>query len=458
MAKRIKTLEFEPRASNLVHRKGWTSLAKHYNWITGLLFLMALGIELLYIKSYSVSYFISPDGFTYSNIAENFLQGHGLVNSGNFAQVDNGGAVRAVAQTREYVVGPIYPLLLALIYGIFGFKSYGMVILVLHAAFGAASAVLAYKTGELLFGKRYALIPYALTLGYPLFAFWGMYVLTEITYVFTITLFLYVLTLYAKEAKQPKLRTLLSLGAVIGISNLVRPILLLFFPVLGLWILWMHRGRLKIAIRDFAIIVMMTIIVMSPWWIRNGIKYHQFIAVSNYGSYEFYLGNNPLTMTNQYFTFTQPSYDPEVKARIEKLPILEQEKEYKQLAVAYILQHPVKFLQRTLTKEINLFWQPVTPADGDSYKMQGDQWDKWYLLLGLFGVFISLFQFRKYSFLLLFTAYYSFIVSMITVVSGARYRLPVMPAMILFASLVVVMALKGIGRLARVNPRTGGGR
>jgi len=165
-----------------------------------------------------------------------------------------------------------------------------------------------------------------------------------------------------------------------------------------------------------------------------------------------------LTMTNQYFTFTQPSYDPEVKARIEKLPILEQEKEYKQLAVAYILQHPVKFLQRTLTKEINLFWQPVTPADGDSYKMQGDQWDKWYLLLGLFGVFISLFQFRKYSFLLLFTAYYSFIVSMITVVSGARYRLPVMPAMILFASLVVVMALKGIGRLARVNPRTGGGR
>ena len=448
MAKQYKkTLEFEPRASNLVHRKRL--------WITGLLFFIALGIELLYIKSYNVSYFISPDGLNYSNIAENFLKGNGLVNTSGFAQGENG-VVRAVAQTREYVVGPIYPLLLAFIYGIFGFKSYGMVV-VLHAVLGAASAVLAYKTGELLFGKRYAWIPYGLTLGYPLFAFWGMYVLTETTYVFMITLFLYLLARYTQEANQPKLRTLLILGAAIGISNLVRPLLLLFFPVLGLWIWWMQLGRLKIALRDFTIIVMMTMLVMSPWWIRNGLKYHQFIAVSNYGSYEFYLGNNPRTITDNYFVFAQPSYDPDVKARIEKLPVLEQEKEYKSLGVSYILSHPVQFVQRTLAKERNLFWQPVTPVFGESYKMQGYLLDKWYLLLGLIGVFLSFFSLRKYSFLLLFTVYYSFIVSMITVVSGARYRLPVMPAMILFASLALVMVIKGIGRLAKVNPRSSGG-
>lgn len=433
-----KKLEFEPRTSNIVHRKRL--------WITGLLFFVALGVEFLYIKSYSVSYFISPDGLHYSNIAENFLQGKGLVNTANFAQGDDG-VVRAVAQTREYVVGPVYPLLLALVYGMFGFKSYGMVILVLHAVLGAASAVLAYKTGELLLGKRYAWIPYGLTLGYPLFAFWGMYVLTEVTYVFTITLFLYLLALYGKQAERPKLKTLVILGAAIGISNLVRPLLLLYFPVLGFWILWVQRWRWKIALRDFTVIVLMTVVVMSPWWIRNEIKYHQFIAVSNYGSYEFYLGNNPLTVTDNYFYFAQPSYDPEVKARIGQLPIPEQEKEYKQLAVSYILQHPVQFLQRTLAKEKNLFWQPILPVEGQAYKMQGDALDKWFLLLGLAGVFLSLFRLKKYSFLLLFTGYYSFIVSMITVVSGARYRLPVMPAMILFGSLVLVMALKGIGQL-----------
>jgi 4-amino-4-deoxy-L-arabinose transferase-like glycosyltransferase len=432
------------------------SLDKRHNrlWITGLLFFIALGIELLYIKSYSVSYFISPDGLNYSNIAENFLQGKGLVNTANFAEgADH--VARAVAQTREYVVGPVYPLLLALVYGMVGFKSYGMVIIVLHAVLGATSAMLAYKTGELLFGKGYAWIPYGLTLGYPLFAFWGMYVLTETTYVFTITLFLYLLALYAQEGKRPKIITLLLLGAAIGISNLVRPLLLLYFPVLGFWILWIHRWRLKTALRDFAIIVMMTVVVMSPWWIRNGIKYHHFIVVSNYGSYEFYLGNNPLTVTDNYFYFAQPSFDPEVKARIEKLPISEQEKEYKQLAVSYIVQHPVRFLQRTLAKEKNLFWQPVLPIEGQAYKMQGDPLDKWYLFLGLSGVFLSLFRLKKYSFLLLFTGYYSFVVSMITVVSGARYRLPVMPAMILLGSLVVVTALEGIGKLYKTNQRTG---
>lgn len=412
--------------------------------IIGLLFLIAFIIQLLYIRSFSVGYYISPDGLLYSNLAENFLQGKGLVNTANFAQGADG-VIRAGAPARDYVVGPVYPLLLALVYGLFGLMSYGMVILVLHALLGAASAVVAYKTGEILFGKGYAWIPYGLTLGYPPFAFWRMYVLTETTYVFIITLFLYFVARCAQEVERPKLKTLVSLGVVIGISNLVRPLLLLYFPVLGFWILWLNRWRWKKALRDFTVIVMMTVVVMSPWWIRNGLKYHQFIAVSNYGSYELYLGNNPLTVTDNYFYFAQPSFDPAVKARIEKLPLAEQEQEYKKLAVAYIVQHPLKFVQRTLAKEKNLFWQPVAYIEGPYYKLQGDSHDRWYLQLGLLGIVLCLFRLKKYSFLLLFTGYYSFIVSMITVVP--RYRLPVMPAMILLGSLVLAMVIKGIVKL-----------
>lgn len=334
-------------------------------------------------------YFISPDGYLYSNIAENFLQGKGLVNTANFAEGVNH-VVQAFPKTRDYVVGPVYPLLLALIYGIFGFKSYAMVIVVLHGVLGAASAVLAFKTGELLFGKRYAWIPYVLTLGYPLFAFWGMYVLTETTYVFAIWLFLYCSARYAREIGRPKMSTLLILGVVIGVSNLVRPFLLLYFPVMGFWIFWMKGWRLKQALRDFMLILFMTVLVMSPWWIRNELKYHQFISVSNYGSYEFYLGNNPRTITNSYFVMDQPSYDPAVKARIDKLPLLEQEKEYKSLGVSYIVSHPVLFLERTLAKEKNLFWQPVSSQEGQAYKMKGDFLDKWYLLLGLSGIILSI--------------------------------------------------------------------
>lgn len=411
------------------------------------LFFIALALELIYIKSYSVKFFISPDGLTYSNIAENFLQGNGLVNTANFAEgADH--SVKELPLSREYVVGPVYPLLLALVYGIFGFKNYGMVV-VCQALLSAGSAVIAYKTGELLFGKKYAWIPFVLTLGYPLFASWGMYVLTETAYVFTIELFLYFLALYSKQVKRSQFKTIVLLGVVIGVSNLVRPLLLLFFPVLGVWIFWLQRWRLKTALRDFGLVVLVTILVMSPWWIRNGIKYHQFVTVSNYGSYEFYLGNNPLTITDIYFTFDQLSFDPEVKARIEKQPVLEQEKEYKQLAVAYIVRHPVEFLGRTLAKEINLFWRPVALPEAQDYKMIGYRLDKWYLCLGLAGAVLCLFRLKKYSFLLLFTVYYSFVVSMIAVVSGARYRLPLMPAMILFVSIVAVIVLGGMEKLIK---------
>ena len=208
--------------------------------------------------------------------------------------------------------------------------------------------------------------------------------------------------------------------------------------------LWQRGWRFKPALRDFFIVALVVVVVMSPWSIRNALKYRQFIPVSNYGAYELYLGNNPLSVTDQFFYFAQPGYDPAEKARIEALPWAEQEKEYRKLAVNYILSHPLQFAQRTLAKAKNLFWEPVSPEIGRLYKMQGVFLDKWYLFLGLAGVLGSVIYLKKYSFLLLFTLYYSMMVSMITVVSGARYRLPVMPALILLGSALIVMVLKKV--------------
>lgn len=400
----------------------------------GLLFVIALLVEIAYLKHYNVSYMLSPDGELYSNMAENFLQGKGLVNT---------------IRDRDYVVGPVYPLLLMFTYLLFGLKSYWAVIK-LQVVFQALTALVLYKTGEELFGKGYGLIPYGLMLLYPLFPFWGIYVLTETTYVFIITLFLYLLLIYSKSASQSgkRLRIALVMGLVIGIGNLVRPLLLLVFPFLLVWMCWVRGWRLKAGFRDFALVVLMTVLVMCPWWIRNYVKYHQFIAVTNYGAYELYVGNNPFTITNQFYHFRVPTYDPEVKARVDKLPVLEQEKEYSRLAEVYILQHPWKFVIRTVEKEVNLFWKPVNSWEGKANNILGWQLDQWYLILGLIGAFFSLFRLRKYGFLLFITLYYSFVVSMITVVFIGRYRLPIMPAIVILVSLVFVTIIKGCVALA----------
>ena len=373
-----------------------------------LLFVIALLVEIAYLMHYNVSYIISPDGELYSNMAENLLQGKGLVNT---------------IRDRDYVVGPVYPLLLTFTYLLFGLKSYWAVIR-LQAVLQALTALVLYKTGEELFGKGYGWIPFGLMLLYPLFPFWGIYVLTETTYVFIFTLFLYLLLIYSKSQSQSgkRLRIVLLMGLVIGIANLVRPLLLLVFPFLLVWMCW---------------------------WIRNYVKYHQFIAVTNYGAYELYVGNNPYTITNEFYHVRVPTYDPEVKARVDSLPVLEQEREYSRLAETYILQHPWKFVVRTVEKKVNLFWKPVDAWEGKANNILGWQLDQWYIILGFIGAFLSLFGLRKYGFLLFMTLYYSFVVSMITVVFIGRYRLPIMPAMVILVSLVFVTIIKGCIALAK---------
>ena len=405
----------------------------YFLWL--FLFVVALLARLLFLKLYNENYFISPDGLTYSNMAENFLQGKGIINT---------------IRDRDYVVGPIYPLFLVLVYFFFGVKNYAMVV-ICQAVISALTVVLAYQLGEILFGKKYGWISYLLFLFYPLFSFWTIYVLTETVYIFMLTLFLYVCVLYAQNLKQPRkrFRNALLIGIVLGLSNLLRPLLLLVLPVLLVWSWFINGWNLKKAFKDLVLICLMMMLVMSPWWIRNYLRYHQFIVATNYGAYELYAGNNPYTVTDEYFYFAMKTYDPVVKARIDKLPIQEQEKQYSQLAKSYILKHPWEFVQRTYSKEVNLFWNPIALWEATSNKIRGYRFDQWYLLLGLVGAVLSVWRLSKYSILLLMSLYYSVIVSMITVVDSGRYRVPIMPAVILLGALVFVDIIKGLNLIFR---------
>ncbi len=405
------------------------------------LFLVVLIVRLWYIRQYPDGYMISSDGLLYSNIAENFLTGKGLINT---------------IRDRNYVVGPIYPLFIAFIYLISGLKNYVAVVMV-QAVISALTAILIYKIGEQLFGPRKALIPYLLFLAYPLFSYWNVYILTETLFVFMVTLFLYCVTLYndALVRGQRMLKYSILIGVVLGLSNLVRPLLLLVFPVLFFWQWLSNSWNLRKVLKDFMAVLLITCVVMSPWWVRNYLRFHEFIPTTNYGSFELYAGNNPYTVTDDFFATTLTStYDQEVKARLAQLPVSEQEKAYTQLAVNYILSHPWQFVQRTVAKEKNLFWQPIAAWEAEILQLRGYTWDKWYLMLGLGGVLLGFFQFRRYGFLILLTGYYSTMVSVITIVFGGRYRLPIMPVVIILGSIVLVKLIQGLKLISkRFSPK-----
>ncbi len=78
-------------------------------------------------------------------------------------------------------------------------------------------------------------------------------------------------------------------GAVLtGIAILIRPSMLFFLPLAALWLLWQRRGTEAIAF------VLVALLCVAPWTIRNHRVYGRWIAVASEGGVTFWTGNHPL--------------------------------------------------------------------------------------------------------------------------------------------------------------------
>jgi hypothetical protein len=79
------------------------------------------------------------------------------------------------------------------------------------------------------------------------------------------------------------------LGAVLtGLAILTRPTMLFFVPLAALWFLWRHRPA------DAIVFVVVSVLCVAPWTIRNHHVYGRWIAVASEGGVTFWTGNHPL--------------------------------------------------------------------------------------------------------------------------------------------------------------------
>ena len=79
------------------------------------------------------------------------------------------------------------------------------------------------------------------------------------------------------------------LGAVLaGAAILVRPAMLFFLPLAALWLLWRQRAA------DAIVFVVVAVLCVAPWTVRNHRVYGRWIAVASEGGVTFWTGNHPL--------------------------------------------------------------------------------------------------------------------------------------------------------------------
>ena len=239
------------------------------------LFAVAFGIRLIYILEHRASPFFNfpiIDSQIYDLMAQRFAAGAGLCDGAFFWP-------------------PLYPWALGLFYSAFGRDLLG--VRLLQAALGAGSCLLLYGIGRAVFGRTVG-VAAALSMAlYGTLVYFDGELLVPSLYIFLVLAGLLLLLHADRWHTRAGIALWALSGAILGLAALARPDILLFLPAaaaLGL------AGAGDPAARRVARAVcflLAALAVISVATIRNYREAHDLVLISSNGGINFFLGNNP---------------------------------------------------------------------------------------------------------------------------------------------------------------------
>lgn len=379
------------------------------------------------------------------------------------AQDYNGLAVRLL-ETGSYISEsgelislrpPLYPAIVSGVYGIFGVENYAAVRAV-QAILSLVTVWCVYVLGRELYSRRVGLLAGAGICFYPTLLGFNNLLLSETLF----TLFVTAITLTTVLAvKRESTGWLAATGLLLGLGALVRSILWLFAPVLSLFVflVWPAAMRKRVAVAAVPLVLFM--LTLAPWTYRNTRLQKTFTVVDVMGGRNAMMGNyehTPLERNwatisivqgdKQWFRVLQketPGYSELTQGQIDKLAMKH--------GMRFASAHPLLTLQRDAVRFFN-FWQleRTLPAG----MVQGVFGDvpkavlipaallicgayAFALFAGIFGaVFVPPVE-RRFHSLLGLTIVFPCVIHTL-IFAHARYHLPIVPILIVYAAAAVV--------------------
>lgn len=382
-------------------------------------------------------------GFEAGRVARSLVQGHGYANPFN-----------GVSGPTAWLP-PLYPLLLALAFKLFGVytKAAAFFVMTVDSLCSAAAAPAVYEIAARCFDAKglarrgstraapVALWSAWLWAVYPAALQYAIHWLWEMS--LTVFLFSWALVFALRlrgtgedeeRAGAGQALRWAAFGALWGLAALSNASILIGLPAVGLWIVW---PRLRSSLQSWSgfwrvwtgpvMAAAVFALVMSPWWIRNERTMHAFIATrSNFGA-ELY--ESTLESHDGFpWGTTLPLWpgDPEFQqyVRMGEMRFVTMRK---QQAIARLRAHPGRFAHWTLDRFL-FFWDNTPhPLEGHPMREYGRRLSYCFLsVAGLLGLALALKRrvpgasLMGWMFLLLPIPYY-----LVTV--QARFRHPLEP-------------------------------
>jgi 4-amino-4-deoxy-L-arabinose transferase-like glycosyltransferase len=340
----------------------------------------------------------------YATLVPNLLNGRGF----SYYSMTQDGIV-----TNEYVSDPvivmpsafkppIYSLMVAASGFLFGVGPIGIFIIeVLQAFVGAITCWLIYDVARLKFGRETAIWAFLMAGIFPLLAFSSAQI-SDVTLQIFLRCFFYWLLFKLEENPTSKTIIFLS-GLTMGMLFTARTEMLLYIPVVLLWMIWVFKDRW---LRIFAPMMAIAFMVIAPWVIRNYIQFNT-ITLNTSGGLNLWEGQNEQAQgIPSWYTDPSAELSDEAEAEIAQLtPTKDYEIKlddiYFREAKEFMLSHPALVVQLAI-KKFFFYWAAVYPgidfiygnADSPFY------WLPWFLILPFFiyGLLLNL-KFLRQHFL-----------------------------------------------------------
>jgi 4-amino-4-deoxy-L-arabinose transferase-like glycosyltransferase len=323
-------------------------------------------------------------------------------------------------------VGPLFPLLLAGVFKVFGVFTplSAWVILAVNSLFSALTTLTIWEIGARCFDLNvarwsawiWALYPAAMQ--YAVRWVWDTSLSTF--------LFSWVLVVALRLRSGETLGLWAVFGLLWGLTGLSNPALLIFLPVCGLWIL---AGSPRRQLSGVLLAAVLFTACLGPWTWRNWLVFHHFVpARGNFGA-ELYLGNGP-GATGLLMEYDHPIQAPDQLRLYTAMGEIAYSKMRGERAMTSIRTDPGLFVKNTL-KRVFFFWAGVP------HPVSRTEWVEYARSLnfifgsvcGLLGLALALRQkapaawLFAWVFLLLPLVYYG-------VATHARFRHPLEPLIV----------------------------
>ena len=161
---------------------------------------------------------------------------------------------------------------------------------------GTLSVLLVYALGRAWFDHRHGLAAAWICALYPNLVAFTHFLWSETLFSFLLLAALWSLT---RRREPPTARSALLGGALLGLGALTRGTLLYFLPLLLAWLVWAHRSCWRVALVRAALVASMALLVVAPWAVRNTRLHGGFVLIETNGPYNLWRGNGADAFANR---------------------------------------------------------------------------------------------------------------------------------------------------------------